>query len=106
MTDYVQVSTTADSREAALALLRSAVAARLAASGQVFGPAVSVFWHKGEIGEGQEWQVVLKTTADRYSDLEDHLIAEHPWENPEVTAWTLNAGSAGYLEWLSRTTGG
>lgn len=63
-----------------------------------------LFWHQGESGEGEEWQVTLKTTADRYPELESHLIAEHTWDNPEVTAVPLVGGSAAYLEWLSRTT--
>ena len=65
MPDYLLVSTTAGSRESAADLLRLAVRERLAASGQVFGPALSAFWHLGEFGEGEEWQVLLKTEADR-----------------------------------------
>lgn len=104
MSDYLLVSTTADSRNTATNLLRSAVGAKLAASGQVFGPAAAVFWHRGELGEGEEWQVLLKTTADRYPDLEAHLLAEHPWDNPEVSFTSIDGGSAAYLEWLARTT--
>ncbi len=48
--------------------------------------------------------MTLKTTAERYQDLEAHLIAEHSWTNPEVTAVPLAAGSRGYLDWLSRMT--
>jgi periplasmic divalent cation tolerance protein len=84
MTDYVQVSTTAGTRETAVDLMNPAVKASLAASGQVFGPATTAFWHLGEFGTGEEWQVVLKTTADRYPELEAHLIDAHPWDNPEV----------------------
>lgn len=104
MTGYLQVSTTADSRDAAMNLLRSAVRAKLAASGQVFGPAQSIFWHEGKMGEGEEWQIFLRTTAERYPDLEAHLISEHPWDNPEVTFTSIDGGSAPYLEWLSKTT--
>ncbi|GLW05958.1 hypothetical protein Misp01_10880 [Microtetraspora sp. NBRC 13810] len=104
MTDYVQVSTTAATRDAALSLVRSAVEAKLAASGQVFGPAVSMFWHQGELGEGEEWQVFLRTTADRYPALEKHLIDQHPWDNPEVTFTAIDGGSEAYLGWLRRTT--
>jgi periplasmic divalent cation tolerance protein len=104
MANYLQVSTTADSREAATALARSAVAARLAAGAQVYGPITSVYWHHGEIGSGEEWQVLLKTSADRYPALEEHLLAQHPWTNPEVTAVPLVAGSAQYLDWVQRTT--
>jgi periplasmic divalent cation tolerance protein len=103
MADYVQVSTTADNRETALELLNSAVKTRLAASGQIFGPAATAFWHLGEFGNGEEWQVVLKTTAARYPELEAHLIEAHPWDNPEVS-FTPLGGSAAYLEWMSRAT--
>ena len=67
------------------------------------GPVVSVFWHLGELGEGQEWYVVLKTTAARYAELEAHLLAAHPWDNPEISAVPLAAGSASYFAWLERT---
>ncbi|MBO2454856.1 divalent-cation tolerance protein CutA [Actinomadura barringtoniae] len=102
MTDFLQVSTTTASREEAMNLLRSAVGAKLAASGQVFGPAGSVFWHLGELGDGEEWQLFLRTTRDRYADLEAHLIEHHPWDNPEVTFTVIDGGSERYLEWLSR----
>jgi periplasmic divalent cation tolerance protein len=64
----------------------------------------SVYWHAGELGAGDEWQVILKTTGDRYPDLEAHLLAGHPWTNPEVSAVVLAAGSQGYPEWVGRTT--
>lgn len=104
MPEYLLVSTTAGTRDSALELLRSAVRGRFAASGQVFGPVPSAFWHEGEFGEGEEWQVFFKTPADRFADLKAHLIDEHPWQNPEVTALRIADGSAPYLEWVSRAT--
>lgn len=104
MPEYLLVSTTAHSRESAAELLRSAVRERLASSGQVLGPALSAFWHQGEFGEGEEWQVILKTEASLYPELEAHLVEKHPWENPEVTAIKIAEGSAPYLEWISRAT--
>ena len=103
MTDYLQVTTTADTREAAVHLASSAVATKPLAGAQVHGPVASFFWHKGELGEGEEWQVTLKTTAARYHELEAHLIAEHTWDNPEITAVPLTIGSMAYLTWLDRT---
>jgi periplasmic divalent cation tolerance protein len=104
MREFVQVTTATDTREAAVTLARSVIEARLAAGAQVIGPVVSVFWHKGEYGEGEEWQAVFKTTADRYAELEKHLVDHHPWQNPEVTAVRLADGSAPYLEWVRATT--
>jgi periplasmic divalent cation tolerance protein len=103
MGDHVQVSTAAPTRDAAVELLNSAVKARLAAGGQVTGPAVTAFWHLGELGNGEEWAVILKTTVERYPALEAHLIEAHPWNNPEVSFTSLG-GSAAYLDWVTRAT--
>ena len=104
MTEFLQVTTATDTREAAVTLARSVVKARLAAGAEVVGPVVSLFWHQGSYGEGEEWHAVFKTTADRYTELEEHLIEKHPWQNPEVTAVRLAMGSAPYLAWVSATT--
>lgn len=64
---------------------------------------MSLFWHHGEFGEGEEWQVIFKTTADRYPDLESYLLESHPWKNPEITAVPMVAGSAQYLAWVKAT---
>lgn len=85
-------------------LARLAVEARLAAAGQVVGPVISVFWHLDEFGTGAEWLVVLKTTEDRYPELEQFLVLHHEWTNPEITAVPIVAGLAPYLDWVERTT--
>ncbi|MGD3112210.1 divalent-cation tolerance protein CutA [Streptomyces sp. YGL11-2] len=105
MTDFVQVSTATEDREAAEKLARSVVAARLAAGAQIIGPVVSVFWHQGEFGTGEEWQLLFKTRADRYADLEAHLLEHHPWTNPEISAVPITQGSDTYLSWVAKTTG-
>jgi periplasmic divalent cation tolerance protein len=66
----------------------------------------SFFWHQGESGGGQEWQVTFKTTADRYAELEALLLREHTWDNPEVTAVPLVKGTAAYFAWIDRTVNG
>lgn len=104
MTQTWQVQVAAPSRDAALALAKGAVEARLAAGGQVVGPLTSVFWHQGEFGTGEEWQAILKTTDERYKQLERHLVEQHEWTNPEITAVPLVAGLAPYLDWVERTT--
>ena len=106
MTDYLQVTTVADTRETAAKLAGTAVAAKLAASAQVHGPVTSFFWHEGESGEGEEWQVTLKTTTERYPELESLLRQEHTWDNPEISAVRMVNGSAEYFAWIDRTVAG
>jgi periplasmic divalent cation tolerance protein len=64
-----------------------------------------VFWHLGEFGTGEEWQLLLKTTAERYPKLEAHLEEHHPWDKPEVVALPIVAGSEAYLRWVAESTG-
>jgi periplasmic divalent cation tolerance protein len=104
MTQLLEVTTATPSREAALRLAESAIRAGLAAGGQVSGPVASFFWHNGEFGQGEEWKVSFKTTEARYADLEAHLIGNHEWQNPEVTAVPLSRASAAYASWVERVT--
>ena len=103
MTDYLQVATATDTREAAVALAEYAVGARLAGNAQVIGPTTSVFWHLGEQGTGEEWRLLLYTTTGRYAELEAALLERHTWDNPQVTATPIVAGSAACLNWLSES---
>ncbi|WP_438488208.1 divalent-cation tolerance protein CutA [Streptomyces sp. S186] len=103
--DFLQVSTATETREQAVELARSVVERRLAAGAQIVGPVVSVFWHEGEFGTGEEWQLLLKSRADAYPALEAHLLKHHPWKNPEVSAVLLVAGSDAYLRWIATTVG-
>lgn len=99
MTGLIQVSTATEHREAAVTLAGNAVRLRLAASAQVSGPVTSVFWHLGEYGTGEEWQATLITTEDRYAELEAFLLANHPWQNPQVTAVPVTAGASACVTW-------
>ncbi|MGW7468629.1 divalent-cation tolerance protein CutA [Streptomyces xantholiticus] len=103
MTECVQVYTATESRASAVALAKGATEVRLAAGAQVVGPVTSLFWHLGEFGEGEEWQVIFKTTAARYPDLEAHLLEHHPWDNPEINAVPIVLGSAAGLDWIARS---
>ncbi len=104
MVKLLEVSTATPTRESATRLAEAAIKVRLAAGGQVSGPVMSLFWHDGEFGTGEEWTVTLKTTADRYPELEELLVQQHDWNNPQVTATVLEHASVGYAEWIERVT--
>jgi periplasmic divalent cation tolerance protein len=102
--DYLQVTTTVETREDADRIARGAVEARLAACAQVVGPIASTYWWEGAVQSATEFLILLKTAADRYGALADHLRGVHPYDEPEIIAVEVVAGSAGYLEWLSAET--
>jgi periplasmic divalent cation tolerance protein len=101
---YVQVQTTTDSRAEAMELARAAVEARLAACGQVAGPIASTYWWNDELERAEEWLVFFKLPADRYDELAAFLVQRHSYDEPEIIATPIVAGSATYLSWLRDET--
>ncbi|MFK0168032.1 divalent-cation tolerance protein CutA [Streptomyces sp. NPDC090306] len=101
---WLTVLTTTGSVAGAEALARGAVEARLAACAQISGPVTSVYRWQGAVETAAEWQVLLKTTARRYADLEAHLRAAHDYDVPEIVATPIVRGSADYLRWLETET--
>ena len=104
MADFFQVSTATPTREQAVELARSIVSERLAAGAQIIGPVISAFWHDGQFGTGEEWQLLLKTTRARYPELQAHILEHHPWQRPEVAAVPIETGSKDCLEWIAAHT--
>ena len=78
--------------------------AAIAASAQVSGPVLSVTWHLGEVVEAEEWKLILTTITDRADDLISYVVANHPWQNPEISVTPFTAGTGPYREWLDRVT--
>jgi periplasmic divalent cation tolerance protein len=102
----LQVFTTVDTREAADRIARAAVEARVAACAQIAGPISSTYWWEGVVTSDEEWLCILKTTNDRYTDLERVIVAHHPYEVPKVLAVPVSMGYSRYLAWLGQETGG
>jgi periplasmic divalent cation tolerance protein len=98
------VTSTVPTKDQALSLARIAVKERLAAGAEVTGPAVSVFWHLGELGEGEEWRVTMRTSLIARDRLAARLAELHPWESPEITASPITWCTDRYAEWVERTT--
>jgi len=46
--------------------------------------------------------VLVKTTQDRYPELESAIRELHPYELPEIIAWPVSAGLPEYLRWVEQ----
>ena len=64
------MATAVETRAQAEKLVRVAVEGKLAANAQIVGPVISAFWHLGEFGTGEEWQVLFKTLMSKFDQLE------------------------------------
>jgi periplasmic divalent cation tolerance protein len=100
VSDYVQALTTVDSEEEAGRIAGVLVDRRLAACVQVVGPIVSRYRWQGAIEEAREWQCLAKTTRAAYDAVEAAIREVHSYDEPEIVATPIVAGSAGYLAWI------
>jgi periplasmic divalent cation tolerance protein len=105
MADYVQVLTTASSEEEAERISALLVERGLAACVQVVGPIVSRYRWQGEVEEEREWQCLAKTTGAAYPRVEAAIREAHSYEEPEIIATEIVAGSPGYLAWIDANVG-
>ena len=101
MADYIQVLTTAGSEEEAERIATELLERRLAACVQILGPIVSRYRWQGALETAQEWQCLAKTEATLYDELERTVRELHSYEEPEIVATAIVAGSEGYLDWVS-----
>lgn len=102
--DYLQVQTTTDSRAEAMDLARTAVESRMAACAEVAGPITSVYWWEDGVERAEEWLVMLKLPATCYDRLAAFLAERHSYDEPEIVALPIVAGSPSYLNWIRAET--
>lgn len=94
------VLVTAPGVEVARSLAHALVEARLAACANLVPGVRSVYRWEGEVQEDEEVLLVLKTRADRGSELASRIRELHPYDLPEVLELPAVGGSAAYLDWV------
>ena len=104
MTDFIEVHTTIDSRDAAQKIAETVVAKRLAACVQISGPIMSVYWWEGKIEHAQEWVCTAKTQKKLYQELEKVIKEVHTYDVPEILATEIVEGIKSYEDWITRET--
>ena len=80
------------------------VSERLAACVNVLPGVESIYRWQGNVETSQEVLAVIKTTADRYPELEKRLRELHPYEVPEIVALPAAAVAESYLAWVTANT--
>lgn len=101
---YVIALTTLPADGNAEQLAQQLVEEKLAACVSILPPMRSVYRWKDGIERADERQLLIKTTAERLTDLEARLRQLHPYDIPEFVVLPIIQGSAPYLSWLSDST--
>ena len=104
MSEYIQMTTTTDSKELALQIANTLVEEKLAACVQVSSPITSIYEWKSDIQTTVEWICVIKTRKSHFPEIEKRIKSLHHYEIPEITVTSME-GSQDYLDWIAEVTG-
>ncbi len=99
------VLTNLPDRAAAERLAESLIEKRLAACVNILAPCRSVYRWKDAVQHDEEHPMLIKTTAERYAELEAAIRAGHAYELPEIIAVPVERGLPAYLDWVVAETG-
>jgi len=102
MTDKLIVFVTCGSSEIAEKIATGVVSERLAACVNVLPGVRSCYEWEGKLEWADELLLVMKTTRERYPQLEARVRELHAYELPEILAMPVAAGFEKYLEWVER----
>ena len=102
-TRFVVVLVTAPRLKVARQIVKTLLGKRLIACANLLPKIESHYWWRGRIESGAEVLLLLKTTRTKLKALEKAILADHPYDTPEIIALTINSGNARYLRWLSES---
>lgn len=99
------VLTSLPDRASAQALAAALVGERLAACVNILSPCQSVYRWQGAVNTDDEVPLLIKTCEARYAALEAAIVAQHPYQTPEVIALPVDRGLPAYLAWAAAEAG-
>lgn len=100
----VVVFVTASSADEAERIGQVVVDSRLAACANILQGVRSIFRWDNKVNVESECLIIMKSTLDRFSDLEAAIRQHHSYSVPEIIALPIIAGSIPYLEWITGET--
>ncbi len=104
MDDVVVVMTNVPNLTVAKTVARYLVGQRMAACVNI-QPGVKSYYHwEGVIRQANEVTLMVKTTRERFSEVESAIKALSPYELPEIVALPVTQGLPAYLEWVRAET--
>jgi len=104
MEDVLVVMTNLPNLTAAKTVARYLVGQRMAACVNIQPGVKSYYQWEGVIRQANEVTLLVKTTRDRYPEVESAIKALSPYDLPEVVALPVEQGSPAYLEWVRAET--
>ena len=100
---FLMVYITHPDEETAKQISNELIRNKIVACANIF-PMASAYWWKGEIMSENEWVSIVKTTKERWLQLEEKVSEIHPYEVPCIVYWEVSANQS-YETWIQNEVG-
>jgi periplasmic divalent cation tolerance protein len=104
LTDKILVISNLPDRDSATRLAELLISRGQAACVNVLAPCTSIYHWQDKTESAEEVPVFVKTTRDKYPDVERTIMDHHPYELPEIIQVPIAGGLPAYLQWISKET--
>ncbi|MET1125146.1 MAG: divalent-cation tolerance protein CutA [Archaeoglobaceae archaeon] len=99
---YSFVYVTTPSQEEAEKIARALLEKRLAACVNIF-PVRSMFWWEGKIETALEFAMIIKTKAEKFSEIRELVKSMHSYTVPCICEISVERGLREFLDWIDET---
>jgi|TARA_B100001079_G_scaffold256195_1_gene252459 periplasmic divalent cation tolerance protein len=100
---YVLILSTVSKIEDAQTIANHLVSNRMAACVNFIPNLESVYKWKNKVCKENEFLLMIKTTANKETNVYDSLSEIHPYDTPEIITLPIQNGSKDYLDWISES---
>jgi periplasmic divalent cation tolerance protein len=100
---YVLILSTVSKIEDAQTIANHLVSNSMAACVNFIPNLESVYKWKNQVCKENEFLLMIKTTANKETNVYDSLSEIHPYDTPEIITLPIQNGSKDYLDWISES---
>ena len=94
------ITTTSDDQQILEGIGRRLVEDQLAACCQLAPPVTSIYRWEGEVETSSEFQLTIKTMANRFDEIAKIITSMHNYDVPQIVAVEVVAVSDSYAQWM------
>lgn len=102
--ELLLVMTQVPNQECAQRIAQCLLKNHFAACVNILAPCHSFYHWQGALESNEEIPLIIKTTQQRYAQVETTIREYHPYELPEIVALQITQGLPAYLRWVLDST--
>jgi periplasmic divalent cation tolerance protein len=102
--EALEIHVTMPDAERAASMARILVGESLAACVNIVPGVLSIYRWEGRLQEEDEVLCLIKTRPANLDRVQRRIVELHPYDVPEILAFTVDEGSPDYLDWLKAAT--